>query len=237
MTDTTAADDTDSTTSETDPATAGTTETAGSTGEEADCDDFLGSIIYVNIDGATLTKGLADNAPSDITVNETHLGTWGPYSNADIDQVMAVVREHWAPYDVCLTTKRPTALDYSMLVFQSATHNNDPNFPGTSAPPDCSNEEGNNVEVAIASDEANLPVTSKAIIVSKFIARGFFGLESVADANADLMNTPIANTLNGATFTDVCHDKFAASTCATGPTCAVDQQKAHSYLLDVIGPA
>jgi len=213
-------------------ATDGEDTTAGTGGPmPGNCADFDGTIAYINFDGATLRGGAIDNAPAGVTGNAVLAGEWPPYAAGDAEMVFELVLPHWAPYDICLTTQPPTAPDYEMIVVQSEPYDGNDNILSLIGP-DCGNTTSNNVEVLFLSDGLNLPEITKAIAISKHLAHRF-GLDSV-EANGDLMNQFVANTLNGASFEDVCHPLSNVATCAGGLTCPQGLQSAHEILMAVL---
>jgi len=210
--------------------------TAGTdTGIQPGCGGFDGRVVYVNMDGADLEMGLVDNAPANTTSNASLVGTWPGYTTGDADQVYEAVLEHWAPFDVCLTRELPAVPDYTMIVVSSATYQANPNFIGF-ANIDCSDSVPNSVNIVVLAEEANLPVATKAIGLSKHIAHTF-GLESVASATDDIMNQFVGTTLNGATFTDTCYVSTMTANCDSAVACAVDEQQSGPYLENLLGPA
>ena len=196
-------------------------------------------MIYINSSGASLTKGLVENAPQNKTDEDLIVGDWGPYDNPDLPEVIAIIREHFSPYKVCIASELPSVPDYDMVVLQNATYNNQPNFVSFGLPPDCGNTKYNGIQVVVVADEANLGVPTKAIAISLQAAKRFFGLESVTNALDDIMNQFIGSTNNGASFTDTCYLKVNAPICdtATDGGCAPNEQASGPYLLQKVGPA
>lgn len=219
--------------SETTAATDGEDTTAG-TGEPmpANCDDFDGTIAYINFDGANLRGGAIDNAPAGVTGNASLAGDWPPYGAGDAEMVFDLLVPHWAQYDICVTAQPPAAPDYEMIVVQSEPYDGNDNILSLIGP-DCGNTTSNNVEVLFLSDALNLPEITKAIAISKHLAHRF-GLDSVED-NGDLMNQFVANTLNGASFADACNPLGTVATCGGGLTCPQGQQNAHEILTSILG--
>jgi len=125
--------------------------------------------------------------------------------------------------------------DYTKIVVSSETFQDNPNFIGTNHE-DCGDAVSNSVNVVVLSEEAGLAATTKAIGISKFTAR-VFGLDSVVDAEADIMNQFVGNTLNGAAFTETCYPKIATAVCDSNVACAVDEQQSGPYLEGIFGPA
>ena len=224
---TTAGDATATTNDSTDGVTTGTGDPP-----PGDCNDFDGTIAYINFDGASLRGGAVDNAPAGVTENAALAGDWAPYGADDAEMVFALMQPHWAPFDICLTMQPPQTPDYEMVVVQSEPYDDNDNILSLIGP-DCENTASNNVNVLFLSDGLNLPEITKAIAISKHLAH-LFGLDDVGD-DGDLMNQFVAMTLNGASFTNTCHPLIGAATCAGGVDCAQGQQDAHEMLSTVLG--
>lgn len=203
------------------------------TGPQPACAGFAGRVVYVNMSGAELTMGVVDNAPANITSEDSMVGVWPGYTTADADDVYALVEAHWAPYDVCLTREPPASLDYTMIVVSSETFQ-DPNFVGFGVV-DCGDAVQNSVNVVVLSEEAGIATTTKAIAISKHLAHTF-GLNSVMNAPDDLMNQFVGMTLNGATFTSDCHP-IVTQTCDASVDCGPGEQQSGPYLEIVLGGA
>jgi hypothetical protein len=227
--DTTTSADESTTTGEDDTVSTTTTD---DTGPVAGCAGFDGRVIYIDMDGAVLTNGLADNGPNNIINDEFLALEWPPYSTDDADEVYALVEEHWAPFNVCITREAPQVPDYTLIVVSSETFQGDPNFIGNSHH-DCSDAQYNSVNVVVLAEEAGIAPTAKAIGISKFAAK-MFGLESV-DAPEDLMNMLVGSTLNAATFTDECHTKTGAFVCESAVACGAGEQQSGPYLESIFG--
>lgn len=220
------------------PTDTGAVESSSSTGEPADCVGIAGRTVWINFDGGTLEHGVIDNGPGWVTENELAAGDWPAYDDAaegDADEIMALLHEHWSPFDVCLTREQPDLADYELVLVSSTTFLNNPNYPGPGSPPECGDTEVNNVIVRTMPPEANLPTATKAISISEALGRSF-GLEAV-DAPEDLMNYAAGITLNAATFTDTCQPLQYAQNCAESPGCGAGEQNSHAVLLQVLGPA
>ncbi len=153
-------------------------------------------------------------------------GVHGPYTGDDRAQLLESVRGHFQPFGLCVTDLVPDATDYDMLVVTSDTLA-DGNALGFEAL-DCGNSVANNVNVVFLSDEVQIGGTKRAIAISKFAA-GLYGLESLGPpATSDLMNRFVAQTLNGATFTEPCLELDSA-VCISG-TCPQGQQSSFDRL-------
>jgi hypothetical protein len=225
--DTTTADETTTVADDTADST-----TTTDTGPVLGCADFDGRVIYINMDGATLSYGLADNGPANIINDEYLAREWPPYTTDDADEVYALVEEHWAPFHVCVTRDVPQVPDYTMIVVSSETFQDDPNFIGNGHD-DCGDIAPNSVNVVVLSEEAGIASTAKAIGISKFTAK-MFGLESVA-APEDIMNMSVGSTLNAATFTDECFMKTGAFHCESAVACGDGEQQSGPYLEAIFG--
>jgi hypothetical protein len=217
-----------------DPIDTGAAESSSSTGEVADCVGVAGRTVWINFDGGTLTMGLAENAPANITADSQQVGTWQPYDDPDVDDLFEIVRGHWAPFDICLTRDEPALADYDMIIVTSETLNGNPNNPGHIAA-DCGDAHANNTGVVILSSEANLATATKGIALSKLMAK-VYGLDSVVGVG-DLMNYPISETLNAATFTDTCLPTYGTQQCDGTPGCSATEYNSYALLLSALGPA
>jgi hypothetical protein len=209
-------------------------DSTGTTGGQAGCAGFGGAVAYINFDGADLEIGVVDNAPNGITNNDVLVGSWPAYGDPDAEAVFDTMLAHWASFDICLTMEPPQVADYDMIVVQSVAYMGNDNVVSLGAA-DCSNTTINNVDVLFLSTNNNLPTITKAIAVSKALAQRF-GLDSVM-ADEDIMNQFIANTLNGASFTNMCLPLGTASTCGGGGPCPAGTQNAFAMLTDIFGPA
>lgn len=212
-----------------------TSESSSSTGEPADCVGVATHTVWVSFDGGTLEEGLVENAPANVTDDPFQVGVWQSYDDADVDELFDLIRAYYAPFDVCLTREEPAVLDYNLVLVTSETYEDNPNHPGF-APVDCEDMQANNTAVVILSSEANLPTTTKAIALGKQIAK-LYGLESVS-ATDDLMNYPISNTLNSATFTDACHEHvLGEQLCDGAPGCLDTEHNSFASLAAALGLA
>lgn len=205
------------------------------TGVQPGCADFDGRVVHVNMEPVSLTMGLADNAPGNVTSTEALVGDRPGYSTADADEVFEAVLGHFAPFHVCLTRELPQVADYPMLVLSSETYMGNPNNPGPGLT-DCDDAMLDSVNVLILAEEAGLAIPIKAIAVSKFIAQ-MYGLGSIEDGPDDIMNFPIGTTLNGATFTETCYPVFGTFVCDSSVSCTAGEQQSGPYLEALFGPA
>lgn len=213
---------------------AGAVESSSSTGEPTDCVGVAGRTVWINFDGGTLTMGLAENAPANITADSQQVGTWQSYDDPDVDELFELVRGHWAPFDICLTRDEPALADYDMVIVTSETLGGNPNNPGHIAA-DCGDAHANNTGVVILSSEANLATATKGIALSKLMAK-IYGLDSVVGVG-DLMNYPISTTLNGAGFTDACLPTYGTQQCEGTPGCSATEYNSYALLMSALGPA
>lgn len=155
---------------------------SSSTGEpRADPCEDAAHYLFLQFEGAVLVDSLigVDNAPAGAVANPLLEGEYGEYTPGDRAQVLALVREHYSPFNVCVTDQRPEALDFDMLVVTSDTQGGNPNGLGFSDV-DCGDATGNNVGVLFLSDAIKIGTGRKAVAVSKFAA-SFYGLESVGE--------------------------------------------------------
>ena len=92
-----------------------------------------GAVLYLNYDGATLTKGLSDDSRSntssivDLDEGETVLA---PFPDAELppgarDRVTAHVRELFEPFNLTIVTERPLTGNYRMAVLTATEHEMD----------------------------------------------------------------------------------------------------------------
>ena len=147
-------------------------------------------------------KGLADNAPELLVFDSEIVGTHGPYTDDDRAQLLELVRGHFEPFGLCVTDLAPDAPDYDMIVVTSDTLG-DGNALGFEAT-DCGDIFPNNVNVVFLSGQVEIGTSKRAIAISKYAA-ALYGLESLnPPVAADIMNLFVAQTSNGATFTEPC---------------------------------
>ena len=208
----------------------GSSSSSGSTGEPLDC----GATLFVNFDGAVLTVG-PDDAPNDVSELQP-LGELGPYEGAaDADEVLAIIREHLAPFDVCATRVRPDQGPYTMIVVTS----DDTPVPTLFAtgPLDCGNANPNNVGVVWAGD----PVLMGARAIANAVSGTFgatVGLETQSVDDSDLMCRLGCSVDVDRSFADACLALPSRAECSEHARhCAEGEQNAYQEMLARFGPA
>ncbi len=235
----------------TEPSTTGPTSDDTSTGDETSPssssggDELCGSPdvhhVFLDLDGAEILPGEIDNGPGYVAEFDGIAGEWGPYADDDIEEILGHVRNHFAPYPVCVTDQQPDVLDYMVLVVTTDTWMKGSEIVvSLNSGVDCGNASLNNIDVAFFHPSLNLPPITKAITISQAIGRKF-GLDVVEDTT-DIMHRFQGQTNNSASFTDACvgyHSMGMPEECAglNGPGCDApdSQQNSHAYLLEVLG--
>ena len=109
-----------------------------------------------------LPSGLdIDNAPEAIVGDPALAGVYGPYDEDDREELLELVRGHFAPAGICVTDQRPPTPDFDMIVVTTDTlgDGNALGFPNL----DCGNTAQNNVNVVFFSSKVNLGTTARAI--------------------------------------------------------------------------
>ena len=133
--------------------------TGGDAGADA-CDPARTATVFVNFDGVTLASG-ADDAPSDTTQIAQLAGALAPYDGpSDLDEVMAIVGGHFAPFDLCVTRERPDQGPYVMVV---VTPDNPFGVGAVTgiAPLDC--DDGNESNIAFVFPDGTWEVSPRAL--------------------------------------------------------------------------
>lgn len=204
------------------------------------CNDPTVQQVYLDFDGATVTMGVVDNGPAYISATEALIGEWDPYADDDIDQIVDIVRGHFAAYSICITTEVPTTLDYTVVMVTTETAPGSEMVVSFIHPYDCGNSNLDDFEGVFLHPSLGLPPITKAIAISAALGHRL-GLDPV-DEPSDLMNRYVGTTNNGATFTDVCTalaGNNAPIYCESleGPGCNPSEQNSHAYLLATLGAA
>lgn len=204
------------------------------------CDDPTVQHVYLDFDGATIVMGVIDNGPAYLSSDDSLVGEWDPYADDDIDEVVDFVRDHFAPYRICITTDVPTILDYTVVVVTTEAAAGSEQVVTFVHPYDCGNASLDDLEAVFLHPSLNLPPITKAIAISSALGHRL-GLDPVDDP-ADLMNRYVGTTNNGATFTANCLPyaiNGASLYCEgmNGPGCMPTEQSSDAYLLEVLGAA
>jgi hypothetical protein len=222
-------------TGSTGPDSAGTdgpAESSGSTsGDNAEC----GQVIFLNFDGVTLVPGgddATDNR-SPLVVEETVLA---PYAGDDRGEILAVVEDQWAPFDVCIVDERPGEGPYTMAVV-TPTNILGETIWGT-AVLDC-NGWGSNITLTFPGMWATSP-TAIANIVSADLAPTF-GVERTVGGEGITCGA-LCNGLDDVReFADACEVMRGAGPNMSCPTldqsCLDGTVNPYQRLLSRLGPA
>lgn len=212
-------------------ASTDTTDTTGSAGGER-------IVLYLNTEGATLTVGEGFDARNDEVAAEEFAGTWPPYEG-DTEALAAVVRGHWMPFDVTVTTERPESGDYTMIVVTSAPSPFPP-APSLAPPGDCLNTNPNDIAL-VFHDGGTVPPDNDNYWanVTGSITGITLGLEFHDADPSDLMR--FAQDLQPASFRDECFPLFDRPMCPRQHEASCnnlpDVQNSYQELLQLLGAA
>jgi hypothetical protein len=178
------------------------------------CDNEVctpGAVIYINLDGGSFSYGADDDASLSIqeVTNEALPSNMQAYGGTVFDQdaVFNPIVADFQPFNVEITkTRPPDTTPYQMVVVTPSGSPLVPNQKIWAPPPDCGDQDDNNVAFVIfdAQSNANEGVTpgQQGTAVSRAI--GFMlGLENV-NGSSDVMHNQIAGGGNR-TFEDFCH--------------------------------
>lgn len=210
---------------------------SGSTGDDAragECDPGLTPTLFVSFDGVTLTGG-PDDAPNDTTQIGQLAEALAPYDGPlDLDEVMAIVAGHFAPFDFCVTRVRPRRGPYAMVVV-TADNPFGPDVFGI-APLDC--DDTNELNIAFVFTNDGWAVSTRAlanVISSEFSVT--IGLDTQTEDDADVMCRSCDNDVDRS-FTDECLPVAFPQMCSEHEEhCPPGQQNSFQAMLTQYGPA
>lgn len=197
------------------------------------------NLVYLNFDGATLKKvdAYTTDAPANTTVIGS--GTLPPFGGGaqDRDQVVAVVHELFAAYDVELTLTRPASGDYTMVVIGGRPEHL--GQPATAAVGlgnlDCGNKTRRDVAVVWSE---NFPPSTQAFYLSSLattIAHELghnLGLPHATEA-CDVMSYGACQALPKKVFLDKSSSIPAGE--PAGWSCGLQTTNSHQLLLANVG--
>jgi len=193
--------------------------------------------IFINFDGADLRKTevfAEDDARNDTSwLFGGHFERYGDEMTATA--ILQAVRRDFAPYDLELTSQRPSSGAYTMALVTPTN----PVGGGVIgyAPVDCWNAVSpNNVIFAFHSPDDGFSTAARGTTVSQEVAHSF-GLEH-SESDADVMH-PIVGSGRNPQFTDECAPLVGETFCSEqhATLCGDEGQNAHQELLVMFGPA
>jgi hypothetical protein len=220
----TSAADTGTSAADTGTSAADTSTSAADTSTTADPIDAT-MVVYVNFDGVELTMGIDDATLDQSSFAEDFDGPLEDYGGGPKrDQVMASVVEHWAPFDVALTTTRPASGDYTMVVVTPTNPFGD--GVGGITSPDCFNANHRSVGFVFSHASDGDPVSRVAARISQLIGLTL-GL-SPTDGGG-LMDASLSD---GYEFVDECVPFYNTPFCPAQhtPFCPDDEQNAYAEI-------
>jgi uncharacterized protein (TIGR03382 family) len=189
-------------------------------------------VLYLNFDGVALTQAFNDNAPGNQSqIAGTTVPAFAPPPGAKftrqqgIDAITDRLRGYYHPFNVQVTTTRPTSGDYTMIAVGGGhAIAGEPQGVGGVSPLDCTNANLDNVVFDFSDDQTpdfgGLP---QIAITAAHESGHSFGLEHT-DNPLDIMysvampSTTIQN-LFVAKFTTGNYSSFNAGGSETGPSC------------------
>lgn len=134
-------------------------------------------ILYINLEGATTTFGVADASMDSHNLAEPLAGTWSGYSDDQTERqaLLDLVIAQWAPFRVLVTDQRPdaTAAPYLMAIVTADPP--PPEFMGTPwfAFPDCNDSILRDVAFVFMAPGNGLDTQGHANYTSQAITRTF----------------------------------------------------------------
>lgn len=208
---------------------------SSSTGRTVGCSEDA-YILFVNFDGVTLTEG-AEDATNDTTDNPQQAGEWPEYGGDDRDEIIEHMRDHWAPFNVCIVQERPRSGSYDSVVATGTTpFPTQPNVFSVGVP-DCGNTQVQNVDVAFfPPEQLKLSPFRKAALIT-FVAGMQLGLDAVNGGSEELMTIFAIELSANAGFQDECFDHPPPRGCGGTTTCERDQQNSFAALEAQVGLA
>ncbi len=193
-------------------------------------------VIYLSLEGITLSQG-QDNSLQDVSA--ICGGSFPAYGDGQVREAMLqAVAEDWEPYNVQLTTERPTEGNYTMAVVsnvpQSTCGVNGSGIYGV-APMDCG-DQANNIVFAFHDVNDGLSPLLHATVVSQEVAHSY-GLDHVQNSNGIMNPSP---TGGDQWFDTGCKPNLGSVFCSEQhaefcPSEGLDQDS-HAELLALIGP-
>jgi hypothetical protein len=213
----------------TDPGTAGTS--ASTTAGEFD-PSGCSRVIWVALDGVTLTEGSAYDAVAG-TVGFARLAAdYAPYPG-DRAAVFGAIQAAFAPFDVCVSDARPTVGPYELLVV-SETAPVGPTIRGF-AEVDCGDANPSGIAFSFAATADVAPAT----VALEGIARlgSSLGLNDQLNAAGDYMYStdradPTRTWLDECVIFDV-----SDARCDANDDCEEGRQNSRVHLTRLLGPA
>ncbi len=176
------------------------------------------AIVYVNLDGGTFSYGSNDDASLNIqqVSSEALPSNMSPYGGTEFDKaaIFDPIVASFEPFDITVTRTRPEAgTPYQMVVVTPSGSAFDPDQKIWAPPPDCGDQDDDNVAFVIFSSQSNadegITPGQQATVVAQTIGL-LMGLEPV-NGVTDIMHHVIAGAQDR-TFEALCHAKPTSST-------------------------
>lgn len=191
-------------------------------------------LVFLNFDGATLTQGGSDDAPSNVSALLS--GTFPPYTGGNRGMLVSTVASAFSAYRICIVEGEPTGHRYDMIVITDEENGG----ILANSDSDCDDSEGvGNVAFAFGS-LGSYSGEAAGYVVAKLIGKTL-GLEFAVDTSSDIMKVSTFPGETGLTFSAECVEKATTSVpilCAPSSRCdGFNEQNSHGHLLEYLGPA